>query len=169
MLKVSFRKEPNSEVKEVVRYHDGKVTIVSYRGIVLLPRFLYRDFPLTIWQWVDRCRNVMADVTIDSMYLIASGKAKRAEGDVDNPVFAERIAEARAKIHLYKFMRDFCQKLIDHYISEVFGKVSTSILNPDDNTLYGALSKYRLLLERENAHLKELLAHESDTEGSPEH
>lgn len=167
MLKVSFEKDGNIPIKEVQTFND-KVTIVALHGIVRLPEFL-RCIPKKIHDWMYTCQNVGVYPEIFNLYVTSTGKAKRADGDTHNPILAERIAESRAKMYMYKFMRDFCQKLMGYYNTVVFGKaVTTTTLKHNDNTVYSALWKYRELYYKEKQHLATLI-HESDTESSPNH
>lgn len=102
------------------------------------------------------------------MHLVITGRAKKADEDANNPIFAERLAECRAKLHLYRFMQRLCQRLLSYYSLISYGdKVSTSTLEQDGNHLYGTLWKYRDLYTVEKSHLRELL-NESHPKGTTE-
>lgn len=170
MLKVSFNpKEAAEPGKEVKRFNQGKVTIVTLRGYTQFPHFIKGVLPDSIADWVENQPNMNNTCAFAMIALESTGKAIRADEDKDDPVFAERIAEARAKLRIYKLMRNFCQRVLDYYTNVIYGPVTTSILNPDEDTLWAALSKYRQLYNTEKQHLNKLLAHESDTESSPKH
>lgn len=167
MLKVSFKQNSRLPVRMIK--HEGNLTTATLRGVVQLPNFLIPGFPAKVLHWVESCQNVVAHVNIYDMYLVIKGKAKRAPEDADDPVFAERLAECRAKLHLYKFMRCLCQKLLSYYTTISYGnKVSTSTLEQDGDHLYGTLWKYRDLYAIEKSHLIQLL-NESHPKSSPEH
>lgn len=167
MFKVSFRENPIFPNKKVQRLNDGKVTLVTLLGVVDMPVFLQYFMPREILTWMDTCKNVEAECNISKMHIIARGKAVRADGDADDPVLGERIAECRAKINLYRFMAKLTGKLYVYYGKLLSTDTSTSSHKGDD-TISGANIKYCNLGSRELAHLKALLAHEPDTESTPE-
>lgn len=168
MFKVSFKENPKFPVKKVQRFKDGKVTIVTLKGVVKLPKFLCYFFPPELFDWMDTCKNIEAEVTMSRMYLTIKGKARRSDNDTENNVLGERIAECRAKVHLYKFMQTLTSKLYVYYCRILSTNTSTET-NQGDDTIAGANLKYGNLYSREIAHLKSLLAHESDTESSQKH
>lgn len=169
MFKVSFKENPKFPVKKVQRIEHTRETIVTLRGTVNLPVFMQYYIPPKIWDWIDSCKNVQAEITMTKMHLTVKGKARRNEddGDADNPVLGERIAEARAKINLYKFMYHLISELYVYYCRLLSSNTLTEGTYKD-NTIQGAMTKYVNFYNREEAHLKALLAHESDTESSAE-
>lgn len=167
MFKVSFKQNPRFPTKKVQRFSDGKVTIVSLKGEMKLPKFLQPFIPPEIWKWIDTCRNVEATFTLTYMIITVHGKAKRADNDPDNPIFGERIAECRAKINLYRFMCLFLDKLYTYY-GRILSNDTLSHSNANDETIGGTMIRYANLLTFEKAHLLHLLHHESDTESSPQ-
>lgn len=165
MFKVSFKENPKFPVKKVQRFNDGKVTIVTLEGVMELPKFTRYFIPDEVWDWMNTCKNVQAEVTMTKMHLTIKGKAKKADGDIDNPILGERIAEARAKISLYKFMSNFCQLLFSYYSTILYDDV----VLPEEiysGSMFETMYKYQTLYNRECEHLDNLLAHESDTKGS---
>lgn len=170
MFKVSFKENPKFPVKKVQRFNDGKITIVTITGVAELPQFLQCFIPPKIYDWMENCKNVQAYLTMTKMHLTIKGKARRNEddGDTDNPILGERIAEARAKINLYKFMRTLTDKLYEQYC-RLLSPVTTTKGYADTDTIMGANLKYSNLYNREEAHLRYLLAHEPDTESSQKH
>lgn len=152
------------------RTSDGKITTVKIRGTSPLPSFL-KSIPKDIEDWVETNKYVSADFTVSKMVVISTGVAKRSDGDEDDPVLGERLAECRAKLNLYRFMHNFISRLLNHYILVSFGNANIDNINihPSDDSLINASMKYSHLHALELLHLKKLLSDESDTEGSPEH
>lgn len=89
--------------------------------------------------------------------ITATGKAVKSEDDKDDPVLAERIAECRAKIAIYKFVTHLIEKYNKYYIKLIIGKYGTT--RPDYNqkdTLHSIHDKYSTLWGKELKHLEEL-------------
>lgn len=167
MLKVSFIKNKKFPIKTVQRNEFKRETVVTLKGEVLLPEFLQYHIPPKVWDWVESCKNVEATFSVTKMHLTIRGKAKRSEEDTNNPVFGERVAEARAKINLYNFMWSLCCYLEDYYEKVLYGNciVAEDAKDSDDpESLDYARCKYQRLHDSENEHLNKLLAHEPDTE-----
>lgn len=167
MFKVSFKENTTFPARKIQRYGDGKITIVTLHGEVRLPLFLQYNIPDRIADWMESCENVQVEVTMTRMHLIVRGKARRADADADNPILAGRIAECRAKIHLFRFMHRFLSLLYAHYCRLLSENTLTSS-SPSDDTIAGAMTRYANLLTREQRHLTHLLRHEPDTESSPQ-
>lgn len=161
MYKVSFK---GKDAKEVKRYSEGRVTVVTLHGNANLITGV--TIPNPIWEWLNNysSSNISIDLAPYGMDITCLGKAKRAEGDIDNPVLAERIAECRAKINLYKFMRKFCGRMLRYYEAKVYGEVNMNGAPAGHNTLYAAYRQYIFLLFQEKHHLIKLLKNESSTE-----
>lgn len=170
MLKVSFKENPQFPVKKVQRFNDDRVTVVTLKGVVKLPKFLQYFIPPKIFDWMETLKNVDAEVTMSRMFIKVTGKSICVEEDKVDKVLGERIAEARAKMHLYKFMETFIRLLINYYITAIIGDTFEPVdpCNDDDN-VYNALHKYQRLYNDEQKHLNILLGHESNTESSQEH
>lgn len=154
MYKISF-KNPDSKV--VKTYNDGKVTIVTLNGVMSESLInLYWDCPYKFRLWAINHPNVK----IDSSTITVTGKAIRSEQDENNPKIGERIAESRAKLSLYKFMRTLLKKIYEYKYNELFGNF---VLRRDENsyldkdTILGQFIKYSKLFEKENIHLRTLL------------
>lgn len=170
MFKVSFKENPQFPVKKVQRFNDDRVTVVTLKGGVKLPKFLQYFIPPKIFDWMETLKNVDAEVTMSRMFIKVTGKSICAEEDTVDKVLGERIAEARAKVHLYEFMSKLCKRLLIYFQKELFGKdASISLEENDDNTVLKALHKYQRLYNDEQKHLNILLGHESNTESSQEH
>lgn len=167
MFKVSFKNQGRFPAKRVQRFSGGKVTVVTLKGAAQLPVFSQHYIPKEVYDWVEACKNVEATFTLTHLYLTATGKSKRAEGDADDPVLAERVAECRAKINLYKFMVNLTSKLLVYY-GRLLSTNTSMETHKGDDTIEGANLKYCNLYSRELAHLKALLTHEPHTEGTPQ-
>lgn len=159
MFKVSFISEP-----EVSRPKNSRATIVKLSGKMEYPEVMF-GLPPSIRKWVYSVKSVNTHSNSAVMYIDTVGKAVRHVEDKDNPELGRRIAEARAKLHLYKFMSTLTDKLYTYYSRMLSSDTSTEA-NAGDNTLAGANLKYSNLYTREKAHLKALLAYESDTEST---
>lgn len=152
------------------RTSNGKITTVKIRGTSPLPPFL-KSIPRNIEEWVEANKYVTAEFTVSKMVIIAKGVAKRSDEDADNPVLGERIAECRAKLNLYRFMHNFINRLLRHYVHVSFGNanVDNISIHPFDDSLINASMKYSRLHAIELLHLKQLLTDEPNTESSSEH
>lgn len=163
MFKVSFNL-PDVSAKDVQTYQDGKLTIVTLRGIVDCPKFV-DALPDSIHKWIDANQHVRFN--LEDGYIRTVGKAKRAADDSDDPVFAVRLAEARAKLYLYRFMANFAMRLIE-YFKVAIGEIPDFDLmyaNPEslidfdidyNDSIMGAADKYQTLALRELNHIDEL-------------
>lgn len=152
-MKVSFDK---NNYKKVERFND-KVTVVTLEGVVLYPIEMHSALFKNpdIEAWVANHTNPKMNTWTGR--IIAKGKAMRAEGDADDPILAERIAECRAKIAIYKFIATLINKCIDFYVSILIGK-GYGIIVPKmcKGSLCGDFEKYHELWEKEQKHLLEL-------------
>lgn len=168
MYKVSF----TNDFKKVERFNN-KVTKVTLCGVI---RNIYDEeliIPPSISIWMaDNMGRVINSIEV-------TGTAVRNDKDKDDPVLGERLAEARAKLKIYKFMRTFCHKMIEYYTLKLYGtKASNNTIvikvNPEKDSLFKAYMKYDKLVDVENNHIKQLLYNdllnnESNTESSQEH
>lgn len=169
MYKVSF----TDNFKKVKRF-GKKVTKVTLEGII---NNVYNQnsisIPTPVFTWM--VDNIGSHINIIKM----TGTAIRNDKDKDDPVLGERLAEARAKLKIYKFMRTFCHKMIEYYTLKLYGtKASNNTIvikvNPEKDSLFKAYMKYDKLVDVENNHIKQLLYNdllnnESNTESSQEH
>ena len=155
MYKVSF----TDDFKKVERFNN-KVTKVTLKGTI---KNIYAlddlNIPQPIYDWMmgDNCKNPDT--------LEVSGIAVRSDNDKDDPVLGERLAEARAKLKIYKFMKTFCNKMLKYYKFKLYGtKANNEIIvktSPEElsnnNSLLKAYMKYDNLVDVENTHIKQLL------------
>lgn len=155
MLKVSFR----NDFKFVSR-EDRKTTVTLYGELNnrsefwdILPESIFDE----LFDYSKLTIGKMADI------LRFEGHTIRHPNDKDNPVIAERIAESRAKIKLYKFMMHLCHGILRYYYDILYGnaemfKVIEDANNKPKDCIYVAFKKYRNLLDREKKHLDKLIA-----------
>lgn len=153
MYKVSF----TEDFKKVERFNN-KVTKVTLSGVI---RNIYDEelvIPPSIFSWMadnmGRVRNII-EVT---------GTAARNDKDKDDPVLGERLAEARAKLKIYKLMKTFCYKMLEYYAQKLYGiktnntiTVRASEQESYNDSLLKAYKKYDRLVDVENTHIKQLL------------
>ena len=154
MFKVSFKETDDCPSKLVEKV--GKTTIVMYKGIVRLPKFWWY-LPKDIMEWVKYrdSLEIYENVANNTLIVYAKGKTKCAEGDTYDSLLGERIAEAKAKMVIYKFFADLCQRIYRYY-----GKLLTgdrSIVPLVDGGVAGDLLKYRKLYMIEKEHIKTLV------------
>ena len=152
MLKVSFKDTPEQPSKVVQRFND-KVTTVTLTGS--MPWDFKIFMPLEIMSWV--IDHPFVDSKWSGKITIRTiGTAKRADGDVDNPILAERIAESRAKIKIYRFVSLFLKKVCKLHYASLFGNAK-SLPSMGWGGLIGELTRYNNLLFKEEEHLNQLL------------
>ena len=152
MYKVSF----TNDFKKVERF-SNKVTKVTLKGTIKNAWALDDlNIPQPIYDWMrdNNCKD------LDTLEV--SGFAVRSDNDKDDPVLGERLAEARAKLKIYKFMKTFCNKMLKYYTLKLYGtKASNNTIvikvNPEKDSLFKAYMKYDELVNVENTHIKQLL------------
>ena len=161
MFKVSFR-DFDGPSKKVQTFND-RVTIVTLKGRMALPNWWY-NIPSDILDWVRRHPSIDAweSLANNELVIVVQGKTIRAEEDEDNPVIAERIAESRAKIRLYKFLEKLCEKLMKYYYGIMYGNAEFDVIRESHSEepkdcIYLACKKYRELWIKEFHHLGKLL------------
>jgi len=171
MYKVSF----TDDFKKVERFNN-KVTKVTLKGSIDdLFTSNGLDVPRPIIDW-------MTDSWGDTVTIKVSGIAVRNDKDKDDPVLGERLAEARAKLKIYKLMKTFCNKMLKYYKLKLYGIKANNkvIINTDpeelscNDSLLKAYMKYDKLVDVENNHIKQLLYNdllnnEPNTKSSQKH
>ena len=154
MYKVSF----TDNFKKVERFNN-KVTKVTLSGVI---RNIYDGeliIPPSISSWMADNMGRVIDI------IEVTGTAVRNNKDKDNPVLGERLAEARAKLKIYKFMKTFCNKMLKYYKFKLYGtKANNDVIiktGPEglsnNDSLLKAYMKYNKLVDVENTHIKQLL------------
>jgi len=154
MYKVSF----TDDFKKVERFNN-KVTKVTLKGTIKNAWALDDlNIPQSIYDWMrnNNCKD------LDTLEV--SGIAIRSDNDKDDPVLGERLAEARAKLKIYKFMKTFCHKMLKYYALKLYGITTNSAITlraidqeSCDDSLQKAYEKYSKLVDTENNHIKQLL------------
>ena len=155
MWKVSF-KDP--KYKKVQKFND-RVTVVTLKGDLRIPMEVMNSMPKKMWDWMTDKINPKVKIYHwqGIISITATGKAVKSEDDKNNPVLAERIAECRAKIAIYKFVTQLTEKYNKYYIKLIIGKYGST--RPDynqKNTLHSIHGKYSALWGKELKHLEEL-------------
>lgn len=155
MWKVSF-KDP--KYKKVQKFND-RVTVVTLKGDMQIPIEVITSMPKEVYDWMSNKINPKVQVYHwqGIISITATGKAVKSEDDKDDPVLAERIAECRAKIAIYKFVTHLIEKYNKYYIKLIIGKYGST--RPDYNqkdTPHSIHGKYSALCGKELKHLEEL-------------
>lgn len=157
MWKVSF-KDPM--YKKVQKFND-RVTVVTLKGDLRIPMEVMNSMPKKMWDWMTDKINPRVKVYHwqGIINVIVTGKAVRSKEDKDDPVLAERIAECRAKIKLYKFIYTLLMNYTEYYATLLKGKEWSFENTPvNDSTCIAYIyNKYTRLYINEKKHLEELL------------
>lgn len=157
MWKVSF-KDP--KYKKVQKFND-RVTIVTLKGDLRIPMEVMNSMPKKMWDWMKDKINPKVEVYHwkGIINIIVTGKAVRSKDDKDDPVLAERVAECRAKIKLYKFIYTLLMNYTEYYATLLKGKEWSFENTPvtDTNCIAYIYNKYTRLYLNEKKHLEELL------------
>lgn len=157
MWKVSF-KDP--KYKKVQKFND-RVTVVTLKGDLRIPMEVMNSMPKKMWDWMTDKINPRVKVYHwqGIINVIVTGKAVKSKEDKDDPVLAERIAECRAKIKLYKFIYTLLMNYTEYYATLLKGKEWSFENTPvNDSTCIAYIyNKYTRLYINEKKHLEELL------------
>lgn len=155
MFKVSFRDNPNDPAKIVVRM--GNKVGVMLKGTVILPKF-FRNIPDEIVEWIDKTNLVSGKIDFEAgiFNLKAQGKAVCHEEDKFDYVFGERLAEARAKLKIYRFFYRLCDKLDEYYSNILYGPCGV-VDSGSGSCIARDLMKYEGLCIKEAHHIEQLL------------
>ena len=157
MFKVSFVDKPNNPAKQVQVFND-KATIVTLKGRMVLPKW-WSLVPYSIDKWANNHEGVeFNDICLEEAFFVVQGKSVCSEEDVFDKVKGERIAEARAKKKLYKFMYRLLEKVFWHYKKIIIGDMDMRLPELYRDGIYKDIMKYQVLYERETEHLHKLLA-----------
>ena len=153
MFKVSF----NKDSKKVETLKD-RLTIVTLTGKMKKPKW-WMERPSDIDSWIILHESVgFENVYNNNEALITvSGKSVCSEQDTFNAVLGERIAESRAKLKLYKFLRTLCRKIQRHYQDILYGDPEYRAKIYTSESLHEAEVKYTNLIMKESEHLDILL------------
>lgn len=159
MFKISFKEEDNCPCKIVEKA--GKVTTVLYKGTVMLPK-IWWYLPKEIFEWIKYrdSLEIYENVANNTLIVYAKGKTKCADSDTYNSILGERIAEAKAKMVIYKFFANLCQRIYRYYEEILTGDKSLSVPLVNEGVA-GDLLKYRKLYMIEKEHIKTLVENEN--------
>lgn len=159
MLKVRFLE------KNVKRFNNGKITTVQLRGEIKWP---YSVGNHLFWLWMKNYIKHKQNIIADGYTAIVKGKAVCSDEDTVDNVLGERIAEARAKIALYKFMKNLCKQVYIYYRILLYGHsvIKIEIDKENKDNLYQSILKYRKLVDKEEQHLNDLLNGRISTKSS---
>lgn len=173
MFKVSFKENPQFPVKKVQRFNDDRVTVVTLKGVTQVPVFLQYYIPRKVFDWTSTLKNVDVEFVMSEMSITVTGKSICSKEDKVDKILGDRIAEARAKLHLYKFMMHFLDKVWSYFMEQLCGTATIKCIACEEDVnkehLSEAVDKYLRLYEDEKKHLNILLGHESNTKSSQKH
>lgn len=155
MFKVSFKETPKNPSKLVTKV--GNETTVLLKGIVEIPDF-WKHLPEEIVEWIAQAKHLEGyeDVAKNQLIIYSKGITKCHPEDHYDTVLGDRMAESRAKYHIYKFFYDLSYKLTEYYGNLIYG-VEGAVVSSTDNGLMGTAKKYEKLYMRELRHQRELL------------
>ena len=162
MFKVSFDKDSKK-----VQTFNNRVTVVTIVGKMAIPSEVWAVFPGKIISWMYQHPSIDAawftcTKSEEVIRIEFSGKSVCAKEDTFDSIIGYRIAETRAKIKLYKFVHNLCEKLMKQYYDVMYGNAEFDIIGeshteaPKD-CLYLTCKKYRELWIKESYHLGKLL------------
>lgn len=173
MFKVSFKENPQFPVKKVQRFNDDRVTVVTLKGVTQVPVFLQYYIPRKVFDWTSTLKNVDVEFVMSEMSITVTGKSICSKEDKVDKILGDRIAEARAKLHLYKFMMHFLDKVWSYFMEQLCGTATIKCIADEKDVnkehLSEAVDKYWRLYKDEQKHLNILLGHESNTKSSQKH
>lgn len=159
MLKVSFI-EPYKKV-EVFNNKITKITLtgyIKYQDSILFSGNFPND--MNEWFWENPYVEFKTDYAHDRFIIKTSGYSSKSEEDTFDSVIGERIAEARAKLKIYRFVRMLLIKKMQYLYGIMYGnfeiKVSESHSEIPKDCMYLTLQKYNKLIKREEEHLQNL-------------
>lgn len=163
MLKVSFKSVYGGRPAKRIEIFNDKVTIVTLTGTIKVPDWWWK-IPKDIYKWMIEHPSVeVFDNVLNNITVIVVGKSVCAEEDSFSSVTGERIAEARAKIKLYRFMYKLTRLLMSHYRKIIYGNFELKLYDttfygePPIPCLYADIDKYWDLYKKEKDHLDNLL------------
>lgn len=155
MLKLSFENFLEVKPKQIYKSEDGKTTIVILTGTVWLPDFLRHNLPDKVIKYINSYEGVKIHLMGARIIITSKGKAKRVDKDPDKPILGEYIAESKAKIKLYVFMKNFCKQIEKYYLNLLFSTDTFMVSGNADSTdtIRGTWNHYVNLLQKERQHL----------------
>lgn len=155
MFKVSFKESENNPSKMVLK--KGKSASILLMGKIDIPYF-WSNMPKEIFDWISKQHNIelYENNVTRTLTIYSEGTAKCKDGDKFNVLLGERIAESKAKIHIYEFFYKLCRKLYDYCSFILFG-TSEVLAKGKGGCLERTLYKYERLYKAELKHKEELI------------
>ena len=157
MIKVSFKLPLDEKPKTVTTFND-RVVKVTLKGKLIIPVEIRDMMNLSIWKWMDNHPSVYSIFDM----IIVDGIAKCSDTDTFNHILGERIAEARAKIKLYRFISTLIEKIMKNTFKIMYGNMELDVCresheNPPLPCLLLEYRRYLALEVSEQKHLNELI------------
>lgn len=150
-----------SNKTKVVKHFNDKVTFVTIGGHFQMPEYIL--FSDKILEWINK--HPLTNFWYGgSGYLEVIGRATKCDTDTFDPVFGERLAEARAKKYLFWILYRVCEMFLEE-LSKNIGLNMDNIRDTarDDSaeskTLLSDIRKYYNLYMKEAQHVEQLLKH----------
>lgn len=154
MIKLSFKGEDSKKVE----HFNNKVTIVTVKATIIGFGGYDVNYSDEVRDWAILHPVITTGFKSGMMTIQAEGKAKCSEEDEFDPVKGERIAEARAKLRLYRFMMTLLYKLMEFHSKKAFGRDSNILRIVHTGTgFYAGARKFESLFSHERKHLNKLL------------
>ena len=154
ILKLSFKDSPEIPYKRIKR--NGDMTTVTLTGSFKIPSQISR-LPQSVIDWMFQ-GGLIYRVSADNVFFIGvTGKTTRHPNDIPDSILAERIAEARAKLKLYKFMHSLASKLSEHLNNFQYGESVFPTVNSKKECLFNTILRYGTLIGNEYEHLNKLM------------
>lgn len=152
MWKVSFNKETDKKVE----VFNDKATVVTINAKVEIPGSFAKSMPIQVYDWMMKHSNpnIQFNPYIGIINLKAKGKTIKKDDDENKPLLAERLAECRTKMNIYKFMIALTEQYSKYYIGILIGKnkvlyPTNDSSKPDKNSVWGANAIFGELWNRE--------------------
>lgn len=153
MWKVSFNKDSYKKVEVL----NGKATVVTLTAKIKIPEKVAMTIPAKMLVWMigeHTNPKVEFDVFSGIITLKAKDKTVRKDEDEDKPLLAERLAECRAKMRIYKLMIALTEQYSKYYMEILLGKSKVlyptkDSSKPDKDSVWGANVRYGKLWDRE--------------------
>jgi hypothetical protein len=160
MFKVSFKETPKQPSKAITKV--GLTTTVILRGVIKLPPF-WKHMPNDIVEWIGKARKVECyeNIVDNTLIIYSTGMSKCRPDDKYDSLVGERLAESRAKTHIYCFFYDLTYKLYNYYSNILFGSEATVSVGAP-GSLERAMYKYEKLYRREIEHQEEIITSKSN-------
>lgn len=158
MLKLSFDKKKLGSTPPIqTQIFNDTITKVTLTGFMTWNTRL--SIP-EILEFLHSYNGIGVDYTASGYIISTTGVSKKHEDDTFDDVLGYRIAESKAKLKLYKFMKNLTDTIITclmsycygvHEVMDIVGRRNSKTSVYDDNL------KYIKLYDKEEEHLNKLL------------